>query len=104
MTNKIQTPCTFEPNMDYFLVFDGDGKQIAKFYDASHARQFTSAMNAYRPLVEAAKLVGPAIQSMMDEAAEKKATDWGIVNDCLVKIGRAIKLADHLPDATKKVT
>lgn len=40
-------------------------------------------------LLEACELAEAAIKSLMDELAQQRATDWGVVNDALVKIGNA---------------
>lgn len=36
------------------------------------------------------KLVGPAFKSLMGELGGGPAADWGLVNDCLVRIGEVI--------------
>ncbi len=41
-------------------------------------------------LLAAAEKVGPAIQTLLDEAAGKEATDWGLVNECLLLAQAAI--------------
>ncbi len=44
-------------------------------------------------LVTVAEKVGPAIQTLLDEAAGKEATDWGLVNECLLLAQAAITKA-----------
>ncbi len=39
-------------------------------------------------LEKACELAAPAMASLMDELGHRKATDWGLVNDALVKIER----------------
>lgn len=59
-----------------------DGNRNAKF--------IIRACNCHEELVEALKLVSPIARTLMDELAQKKATNWGIVNDGLVKINKAL--------------
>lgn len=47
-----------------------------------------------KELLEACRLVEPAIASLMDELGRGQATDWGLVNDCLLKIGDAVRKAE----------
>jgi hypothetical protein len=43
-----------------------------------------------KALVEVAKLAPPAFRSLMGELAGIRATDWGLVNDCLCGIDVAL--------------
>lgn len=45
-------------------------------------------------MLAALKQVEPAAQSLMDELAKTKATNWGIVNDCLLAVSAAIRKAE----------
>lgn len=45
-------------------------------------------------LLEACKLVEPAITSLLDELGQRKAIDWGLVNDCLIAVSKAITRAE----------
>ena len=45
-------------------------------------------------LLEACKLVDGIVRTILDESSGKKATNWGIVNDGLVAISRAIAKAE----------
>ena len=44
-----------------------------------------------REVVEAAKLADGIAGTLMDELVGNKATDWGIVNNGLVKIHKALE-------------
>ena len=44
-------------------------------------------------LLEACKLVPAVAETLMDELVGKKAANWEIINDGLVKINRALKNA-----------
>jgi|GEM_PF-4107810 len=55
---------------------------------AANATFIARACNSYDELREACKLAEPAIASLMDELGGTRATDWGLVNDALVKIER----------------
>lgn len=44
-------------------------------------------------LLAACELVEPAIVSLLDELSQTKATDWGLVNDCLCEVAKAIRKA-----------
>ncbi len=53
------------------------------------------AVRALPALLEACKLVEPAIDSLLTEFISKaKATDWGLVNDCLCQVTAALKEAN----------
>lgn len=52
-------------------------------------------------LLEACKLVDGIVKTLLDEAGGKKATDWGIVNDGLVTIAKAIKKAEGREEGAK---
>ena len=41
-------------------------------------------------LLEALKQVEPMASSLMDELTSKKATNWGIVNDCLIAVKKVL--------------
>lgn len=43
---------------------------------------------------EACKQVQPMAQTLMDELAKKRATNWAIVNECLVAVAKAILKAE----------
>ena len=57
----------------------------------SNARLIAAAPD----LLKAAKMVNPAIDSILGEYISKKgATNWGLVNDTLMALGTAIAKAD----------
>ena len=47
-------------------------------------------------LVAACELVTPAIDSLLTEYVSKtRATDWGLVNNCLVQVRNALALVEE---------
>ena len=45
-------------------------------------------------MLEALKQVAPMAKSLMDELGNRKAVDWGLVNDCLIAVQRAVAKAE----------
>lgn len=53
-----------------------------------------SLIAAAPDLLDAARQAKAAGESLMDELVGKKATDWGVVNNAMVSLGRAIRKAE----------
>jgi hypothetical protein len=65
--------------------------------DFANAAFIVRACNNFDDMLEALKLAEPIARTLMDELAHTKATDWGLVNDGLIKICRAIACAEGKP-------
>lgn len=52
---------------------------------------------AYRECVEALKLAKPIAETLMGELSHRQAADWGLVNDGLIAIGKALAHAQEAP-------
>lgn len=88
---------TPEQFMEYFRSnYPGPDTIISK--PDWHAPQIYRAAieaSAFGDLLEACKLVDGIVKTLLDEACGKKATDWGVVNDGLLKISKAIAKASE---------
>lgn len=72
---------------------------------AKHTKREESEANARLisaapEMLEALKQVNPMASSLMDELGNRKAANWGLVNDCLVAVHKAISKAEgnNLPN------
>ena len=83
----------------YTIEITGPASMTQKELDA-HADRIIECVNgcagiinpsAVREVVEAAKLADGIAGTLMDELVGNKATDWGIVNNGLVKIHKALE-------------
>ena len=82
-------------------IYDVDGIYIATWSGTiKNAHRIIECVNgcagiinpsAVREVVEAAKLADGIAGTLMDELVGNKATDWGIVNNGLVKIHKALE-------------
>jgi len=99
---------TPEPQQDDYLIHDAEGRHIAEVFQyqnnenqngpsQANAEFIVRACNLHEELLKACELVPKMIETLMDELAEQKATDWGIVNDGLIKVQRAVVKAKEQP-------
>lgn len=87
--------------VEHHHIQDGGGIVKSKIYSNEHflfeilwnedlADLIVRACDCHEELVEALRQVEPMASTLMDETTGKKATKWGIVNDCLVAVKQAL--------------
>lgn len=73
---------------------------LVRFDGASQSRSREAYNSVAMALVQreellvACRLVEPAMASLIDELGGHGGADWGLVNDCLVDVGEAIRRAE----------
>lgn len=79
--------CGCDPRADRVLdAIEESGAQLVR----SNAAFIVLAVNHHHKLVSALRQMYAAACSLMDEMDEKRAADWGVVNDAMVAASRVL--------------